>query len=166
MKRHFALPLAFVALLLTLGFVGCGDDTDSDADVPAADTSASAEEIAEVDESITTYMAATDSLATLFNSINSIDDVREHQSEIARLGAVLREFNTETARKGQIYNERMNVVDPGPAIGRLIDARERLQGMPAVAEAVGAAEQGVEITDDWEQQVEQKRKEILEGVSG
>ena len=135
------LSLALTGTLFLVGVSGCGSEaSDQKADEPAVvDT-------AEVDQSVRNYVTSTDSLASLFEGLTSVDDVIAMQGEIRRLSGELKAFNEKAARTGLFLQERMDAIGTTGSMQKLIDARKRLDSLENVAAAVGAIENGKEIS--------------------
>jgi hypothetical protein len=115
------------------GELQSGSETGTDDAIPPA----------EVDSIIGRYFSATDSLATLFDSISTVDDVEASAGEIARINEDIWEFNRLSVQYGQVLLDRMDQVDQGASLERLLNARQRLQGMPEVYARVEAIEKEI-----------------------
>lgn len=97
----------------------------------------------EVDSIVGRYFAATDSLASLFNTITTVAEVEANAAEIVRLNEEIWEFNRLSVQYGQVLLDRMAEIDRGESLERLLDARTRLQEMPEVYAAVEEVEADV-----------------------
>jgi len=115
------------------GELQSGSEPEADDAVPTA----------ELDSIIGRYFAATDSLARVFDSISTVEDVEANADEIARLNEEIWEFNRLSVQYGQVLLERMDQVDQGASLERLLNARQRLQGMPEVYARVEAIEKEI-----------------------
>lgn len=144
MKPGRFLSLALVGSLFLAGVSGCGN-SESGQNADSADTSAMPD-TAEVDQAVRNYVTSTDSLASLFSSLGSVDDVIAMQDEIRRLSGELRAFNEQAARTGLFIQERMDAIGTTAPMQKLIDSRKRLDSLENVAAAVGAIENGKEIS--------------------
>lgn len=138
--------LTFFPLLVS----SCGDDaSEQDVDHGGELQSGSEPEAddavptAELDSIIGRYFAATHALAGVFDSISTVEDVEANAEEIVRLNEEIWEFDRLSVQYGQVLLDRMDQVDQGASLERLLNARQRLQGMPEVYARVEAVEKGI-----------------------
>lgn len=144
------LGLLAILILFPLLASSCGDDApEQDVDHGGELQSGSEPEVddavptAELDSIIGRYFAATDSLAGVFDSISTIEDVEANAGEIARLNEEIWEFNRLSVQYGQVLLDRMDQVDQGASLERLLNARQRLQRMPEVYARIEAIEEEI-----------------------
>lgn len=148
---RLTLLLLLVLPLLSCGDEGASDATDNGGELQTGSEQEVSEEIptAEVDSIVDRYFSATDSLAHLFEGIESLDDVERAAPEISRLNQDIWEFNRLSVQYGQVLIDRMDTRDNGASLERLLNAREGLQQQEKVYERVQEieAKTGEEVTD-------------------
>ena len=144
--------IGLLALLINLPIVlsSCGDDAPEQEVEHGGELQSGSEPEAtdsippeEFDSIIGRYYAAADSLATVFDSISTVEDVETYADEIARLNEEIWEFNRLSVQYGQVLLDRMDQLDQGATLERLLAARSRMQGMPEVYSRVEEIEKKI-----------------------
>ncbi len=147
MKFGHMFSYVLLSVLILSGTSSCGNNSSSDSDANTDTTAAaSSADTAAADQIVQDYMVVADSLGTIFDGLNSVDDVVATQGEIRRLSAALQDFNTKTVQVGMLIGERMAALGADKSASRLIDARRRLDSLEGVAPAVNAVENGKELS--------------------
>ena len=127
----------FPVLLLHISCRNDGAKSEAAKGTTSADSSAI---IAEMDAAITDYNAAADSLGLLFSEIKTVEDVETQAEDIRALGKRIEAFNEASVRYGNTLIERMELNPTGKAFERLREERERIAGLPEVAQKLSEVE--------------------------
>lgn len=138
--RLFHQGTIFVVLPVLLLLSSCSSDGAKGEEGNNATVVDSTAIVAEMDEAITDYNAAAESLGVLLSQIKTVEDVETHAKDIRALGKRIEAFNEASIRYGNSLIERMELNPTGKAFERLREERERIQGMPEVAEKLGEVE--------------------------
>ncbi len=123
-----------ILLLLTLPLLSCGDEevserSDSVGELQTAnDSEGDAElQIEEMDDIIGRYYDATDSLASIFSSLETVEDAENASAEIERLNREIWEFNRLSVQYGTPLMDRMDLASNDGSLERLFSARDELR---------------------------------------
>lgn len=144
MTMFKALPLL---IFLTLPLASCGDEdvserSDGGGELQTANDKEGDSElqIEEMDDIISRYYDATDSLASIFSSIKTVADADSLGPEIERLNREIWEFNRLSVQYGTPLMERMDAANDDGSLERLFTARDELRKNEVVYKRVEAIE--------------------------
>ena len=147
MKR---VPFASVVLLLLVSiatvtlYSGCHNTKKKEPVLKSVDSTGQVAINAQMDSVIAQYVVAADSLAALFDGIETLDDVVNRKTDIQKWSGIIRSFQDQSARYGQPLVDRMSTPRVDSAWGHLTHARERLKKKPEVYLEVARVEEGAE----------------------
>ena len=132
-QRMTQFRVLTATLLFALIVQGCSDDDLSERSDSGGELQTASEQepdadpqAAEIDAIIDQYYRASDSLASLFETIGTVADAEAAGPEIERLNQEIWEFNRLSVQYGTPLMERMNASEDDGALNRLFLAREKL----------------------------------------
>lgn len=149
MMRRYSVSLSILFLLSGLfatTIAACGESEDSadGSDTTAAATATAAADslarIATIDSAIAVYVVAADSLASLFDRLETVEQVEQSRDRIAAWSGTIRDFQGQSARYGELLVVRMARPNVDSAVQHLIRARDSLQRNPDVYARVSQIE--------------------------